>query len=281
MLRRYSKEIASMSSDLQVAIKDLQERYRRGHIADEEDMTARLLENIGNVLTRDFEGCTITTRAVTLSKRTEEPKVGADVLTVMRFEASDFSTSKGFLAQAKVLKQRAKMPTRDWERLKKQCEAMLGFSIESYVWFYSRSSIRVQRAHVMSGLETRTPDEVEYSYLKQFLLHFLLCRHGDPNLNFDDLPRLRAIIEEMRIPFGLFVSVSGKDEPGPKTPIDDGPLDGGQPLDQVLQELDAGPLSTSNEERTTERFGSSFMREEAPENRVKSTENRIRLRTRY
>lgn len=98
MLNEYYKEYQRIYKEIQELIENLQERIADEEVVDEEDITSRLLENLARVLTRKEAGFTLNSRAITLKKQTEEPKVGADILILTSFASPKITVTKGFLA---------------------------------------------------------------------------------------------------------------------------------------------------------------------------------------
>ncbi|MEZ5715363.1 MAG: hypothetical protein R3D85_09430 [Paracoccaceae bacterium] len=91
--------------------------------------------------TADFQ---MSSRAITINKYTEEPKLGADILVVTSFQSPTLSISKDYLVQAKMLDSDGNLRTREWTGCKSSAGMQEG-TLESYVWYYSSRSFEFKR----------------------------------------------------------------------------------------------------------------------------------------
>ncbi len=242
MLREDAKKVSAKRKAVQAVVSEFQDRIRSGELREEEDITSRLLERISSTLTFSDGELKVITKAITVGKRTEEPEIGADIAVVSIYQSPKVLISKGFLAQAKNLKLQEKLYQPGWGRLQNQCDRMLARTNESYVWLYSGTSLRVHKAHAVNSLESRTVDDLSYMYLKTFLIDYLICHHGDPNISFRDFPRLQSIIDEQGVAFALLVSASsGPDsDPNKISPLE--PDGGPTTLSEIVEELGGKPI---------------------------------------
>ena len=234
---------------MQMLASEFQDRIRSGELSEEEDITSRLLERIGSTLTFSDGDLKVVTKAVTVGKQKEEPASGADIAVVSYYQSPKVVITKGFLAQAKNLNLQQKMYQPGWGRLQNQCKKMLERTNESFVWLYSGTSLRVHKANAVDCLKSQTVDDLPYMYLKTFLIDYLICHHGDPNISFRDLPRLQAIIEEQGVAFALLVlASSGPDsDPHKISPLQ--PDGGPTTLSKIVEKLGGEPIEKANQRR--------------------------------
>lgn len=238
MLNRHTEALAEINKKIGELAKEFQERIAIGELKGEEDITSRLIERLAGVLTRSEPGFTLQSKAITIDKYKEEPTIGADILIVTSYASKQINISKGFLVQAKNLNQGKNLSTQEMNSLRKQCGAMLKESVESYVWCYSKGSIRVQKAYTVEKLRTNRPDDVFYTYFRPFMNSFLKCHHGDPSLDLTAFPRLKRVVESLKIPNVLMIKGQSGDGTAPRgggTPPPDSPL---PDLDDLAQQLD-------------------------------------------
>lgn len=249
MLRNDAKRLSSKRAEMQMLASEFQDRIRSGELSEEEDITSRLLERIGSTLTFSDGDLKVVTKAVTVGKQKEEPASGADIAVVSYYQSPKVVITKGFLAQAKNLNLQQKMYQPGWGRLQNQCKKMLERTNESFVWLYSGTSLRVHKANAVDCLKSQTVDDLPYMYLKTFLIDYLICHHGDPNISFRDLPRLQAIIEEQGVAFALLVlASSGPDsDPHKISPLQ--PDGGPTTLSKIVEKLGGEPIEKANQRR--------------------------------
>jgi hypothetical protein len=152
-----------------------------GRVEHEPAMTDRMLGAVEESLT-DFHVHGVRWTAKTLTDRgarSQESRFGADFLGVLNIQLPEFSVSKGFLAQAKLLRGRW---FRDAQQLQKQCEQMLQLSPASFVFLYSKQGVRVVPA--ISVLGAKGDPTALYSRSSQrFFEHHLECFIGDRAIN--------------------------------------------------------------------------------------------------
>ena len=138
----YYQAVRETARRIAAAADHTVEALRYGEVEQEPAMTDRMIGAIAESL-RDFTVRGIQWRAKTLTDRgrnTQEPQFGADFMGVLNIDLPEFSVSKGFLAQAKLIKQER---VRDLPALRRQCEKMLTFTPDSFVFLYSLGGIRI------------------------------------------------------------------------------------------------------------------------------------------
>lgn len=153
---------------------------REGRVEHEPAMTDRMLGAIEESLT-DFRVKGIRWRAKTLTDRgrgSQESEYGADFMGVLNITLPEFTVSKGFLAQAKLVRNES---SGDVKELKRQCDKMLNLSSDSFVFFYGQDGVRVVPA--ISVLGCAADPLLLYSRSAQrFFEEHLQCFIGDRNI---------------------------------------------------------------------------------------------------
>lgn len=156
---------------------------REGEVQQEPHFTDRMLGRIEGALD-DFQSHGIKWKAKTLGSigsgaiGKQESLYGADFLVTVSFDLIDYKITKGFLAQAKLLKNGLVDNLSD---LKSQCEKMLRLSPVSYVFLYDKKKVRVVPAIsvVASNLQ---PTEHYSQSASHFFEEHLKCFVGDRNI---------------------------------------------------------------------------------------------------
>lgn len=271
MLGRVSVHINNIMGNLRDLVAEFERDIGLGYFASEEDLTSQFAGRLKSILNYSEPDFSIKCQAIVTKKTTEEPTLGADILVVIAFDSPEITVSKGFLAQAKNVELgRSIGGSAPMNELRSQCNSMLGQTLESYVWLYSKSDFRVQRAAMVKEITTNKPDDAISHPFEWFFYDFLICMRGDPSINLRDYPRLQRIIEELRIPFVILISASAASDDRPRgggTP----PPGGGPPdLDALVQLLDGSPVEEWDRLRdSTRRQSSSEEEQESPEQEEK------------
>jgi hypothetical protein len=114
-----------------------------------------------------------------------EQKYGADILIHVRFDGQDFKYDKGVLIQAKKLEVGTLIDIRELLRLREQCETMMHYSLESFVWIYSSMGVRCDTAQHVVDVAGRTlvdqrdlNDQAPFTS-RDFFFDLFRCEHGD------------------------------------------------------------------------------------------------------
>lgn len=177
----YLKAVRKVATRIAGAVNHSVEALREKRVEQEPAMTDRMLGAIEESV-RDFRTNGIRWSAKTLTDRgpgAQEFEYGADFMGVLSIELPQFSTSKGFLAQAKLLKfGRIDDPT----RLRRQCKDMLKFSPASFVFLYSERDVRVVPALAIVGTHL-DPLELYHKSARSFFEGHLECFIGDKEIN--------------------------------------------------------------------------------------------------
>jgi hypothetical protein len=147
-------------------------------------------------------------------KNSQESEFGADFMGVLSLELNDFEARKGFLSQAKLVEPSQSFPTAESKRLKGQCEKMLGFSSESFVFIYSQQSgIRIIPAVEVVSARDCNPHELTSKSITEFFKDHLECFIGDRAIQSatpQGLDELRAKYEART---GIFLGGKPKSTP--------------------------------------------------------------------
>ena len=138
--------------------------------------------------------------ATVLNPHTEEGKYGADFAGVVRINLPDYRVMKGFLAQAKLVEPEDSFSRREYTRLLRQCQQMLSYTPDSFVFLYSRKRVTVVPAIAITAADPCNPHEF-YSrritrFFEEHFESFIGDRkiHGTPKDLREMLERLRVLI---------------------------------------------------------------------------------------
>src|SRR5262245_29806061 len=112
-------------------------------------MLGRIEQAMNGHLTRGVRWSAKT--LTSMVKDSQENEFGADFAGVLDIDIPRYSVKKGFLAQAKLIEPTDRMPARELQRLIEQCDQMLRYSSDSFVFLYSRESISVVPAISVVG----------------------------------------------------------------------------------------------------------------------------------
>ncbi|MEQ9567625.1 MAG: hypothetical protein RLN85_17770, partial [Pseudomonadales bacterium] len=177
---RHRRAVRAVARRIDSAINLSLNALREGRVEQEPAMTDRMLGAIEQKVQGDI--CGIKWSAKTLTDRgtgSQESEFGADFMGVLQIDLPDYKVSKGFLAQAKMSNRSSKS---DLAGVKRQCEKMLKFSPESFVFIYDKNGVRVVPAigilateFGMSGLYSRPA--------RRFFEEHLECFIGDRRIS--------------------------------------------------------------------------------------------------
>jgi hypothetical protein len=171
---------------------------REGRVEHEPAMTDRMLGAIEESL-KDYQAKGIRWSAKTLTDRgpsSQESRVGADFMGVLNIALPELAVSKGFLAQAKLVRNGS---SGDLKELREQCKKMLNLSPDSFVFLYGQSGVRVVPAISVVGSKVDPLQLYSRSAQRFFEEHFE-CFIGDGNIQsatpatLDALQVRRAIL---------------------------------------------------------------------------------------
>jgi hypothetical protein len=197
---------------------------RIGSIADEDDFTSRLAEDIERSLDNTLIGgvhfTAFTKKLTWRGAKAEERALGADLMLVLRMKAGIFDVSKGYLVQAKMnagsLFEISVKAPRD---LSGQIDAMLKVTSESYVWAYSDKGIAVARAgSFQAALSAGLEKEFEPQTFTAFFRAGLRSCSGDYKFKARNLADLAAMAENYRAKTFLLLNGEALPEPRRREP---------------------------------------------------------------
>lgn len=206
-MQRYASAFSRAASRLSTAATKTAREYAEQSIPDEVTFTGALAARLRDAI----DGSSISGihwRAKVLNPKTEEPTFGADFLGVLTLGLPDLSVAKGFLAQSKRQEPGRKLAQREWDELSRQCDRMLRYSSESYVFVYAMNGIAVVSALSVSectqreDLHTLQPKTISTFYGEHFR-----CFIGDRAIN-QPTPR---VLDDLMARAGL--AIAGSLEP--------------------------------------------------------------------
>lgn len=193
LVRNVARRIARAANS---AVNDL----ATGLVEQEPHLTDRLLGRIMQSID-GYSSKGVRWSAKTLTdhgRGAQEREYGADFVGVLDIDLPDYSVTKGFLAQAKLLRA-GSMPTNEFDRLVSQCEQMLELSPAAFVFHQSPSEIRVVPAIAVvasSGPDIAfDPDGLYSRSVARFYEEHFECFYGDRRISRADagiLAELRA-----------------------------------------------------------------------------------------
>jgi hypothetical protein len=138
----------------------------------------------------------------------EESKFGADFMGILDINVQDFVVKKGFLAQAKRMTKGLSQQG-EWDRLRQQCDLMLSYTPDSYVFVYGADGFLVIPAISCLSL-TKPKIETLYSNkLDRFYKDHVTSFVGDRKLSGADKQTLKALSTDIGIP-ALVVEARGE-----------------------------------------------------------------------
>ncbi len=179
---RNQKLVRAVTGRINRAARNTLRALASGRVQLEPQVTDRLLGAIEQEMDGRFIGGvqwvakTLTDRV----KKSQESEFGADFMGVLSLDLNDFRTNKGFLSQAKLVEPSQSFSAAESKRLKVQCEKMLGFSPESFVFLYSQQSgIRIVSAIDILGARNCNPHELTSKSISEFFKDHLECFVGD------------------------------------------------------------------------------------------------------
>ena len=177
----YYRAIREVADRIASAVNHSVETLRDGRIEQEPAMTDRMLGGIEESL-QDFRTRGIRWSAKTLTDRgraSQEAHCGADFMGVLNIDLPDYRMSKGFLAQAKLVRSRK---VADLAELKRQCTRMLNLSPDSFVFLYNPTGVRVVPASSVVA-SCGDPSSLYSRSAKRFFEEHLQCFIGDRNIS--------------------------------------------------------------------------------------------------
>lgn len=174
---RYYQAVRQTAEHIANAINTAVDALHEGRIEQEPAMTDRMLGAIEQSLS-GFSAKGIRWGAHTLSDRgahSSESIYGADFMGVLNIDLPEFKVKKGFLAQAKLLRNES---SGSLNQLHAQCEKMLLLSPASFVFLYGDEGVNIVPA--LSVVSSRIHPAYLYRRSAQrFFEEHLECFIGD------------------------------------------------------------------------------------------------------
>lgn len=199
----YYQAVRGAATRIASAIDGSVEALRARRVEHEPAVTDRMLGAIEESL-RGFTEKGIRWEAKTLTDRgrgSQESKYGADFMGVLKINLPGFRVSKGFLAQAKLVREG---DAGDLDELKRQCEKMLKLSPASFVFLYSSDGVRVVPA--LSALSSSgSPVELYSRSAQRFFEEHLQCFVGDRSIASAHASTLDELREQFQVRTGFML----------------------------------------------------------------------------
>ncbi len=142
-MKKFDRAFRSAATKLTNAAAKTSQELADGGIPDEPSFTSALVTRFKDALDGYSSGG-ISWSAKILSSHgpnSEEKQFGADFLGVLDLNLPGYQIKKGFLAQAKRQEPGSKLSSQEWERLYRQCESMLQFTPEGFVFVYALNGV--------------------------------------------------------------------------------------------------------------------------------------------
>lgn len=196
------------------AVSTTLKEYRDGYVEQEPPFTDRLLARITDEINK-FETEGIRWKAKTFTDRgpkTQENQCGADFAGVFDASIKGQIVSKYFLVQVKRLPHGGRLPTQELKRLENQCDKMLRYTSDSFVFCFSqRRAFIVPAIAVMDSPTDKMADHQSKTVQEFFKDHFN-CFIGEriltPNvLSPNGIALFNLLVKERIAKNILFLSV--------------------------------------------------------------------------
>ena len=198
MLRR-TRTVRRIAREIADAADGAFESHRDGSVVEEPQVTDRILGAIQDrIRNRRFGDIVWNARTLRTGRgiSAEEKRHGADLMGVLDINLYGYIVKKGFLAQAKRAEPYSVFDSRDWKRLRSQCERMLDRTPDSFVFVYSIwEGIRIFPANAVFELGSRHIFDLYDRGVASFFESHIQCFIGDRRLNSTSIDTLDALVE--------------------------------------------------------------------------------------
>ena len=135
-------------------------------------------------------------------KEAEEKRHGADVLGVLEIKLPDYSVTKGFLWQAKIIEPGEALPNKQWEKFQEQCRTMLKRTDDAYAVIYSRTDgVRFIPAQQILEIDRDQVYELGSRSLHGSFKGHVKCEIGDRKLNNPTIETLDRLVDHSDQPY--------------------------------------------------------------------------------
>lgn len=184
-----------LSDKLAAVTSRVSEDYKEEDISGEEDFSSQLCGRLkGTLESYNTDSMTWQVRtaearegrgwlkARSLSKVSEEPVYGADIIMVMDAVGPGYQVKKGFLAQAKRLEKTKYLSASGYSKLREQCHAMLKVTASSYVFLYGTTGVTVISANAVIASVSQDLWSLPTWQINILYYDFAICWIGDYRL---------------------------------------------------------------------------------------------------
>lgn len=175
-------------------LDDLQKK----RVRQEHHFTDRMLGRIAQAMD-GYEVNGVTWNATTATDKArgaQETIYGADFMGLLHVDVPGYQVSQGFLAQAKLIEPYEGKDTREYKRMRGQCETMLNFTNESFLFLYSESRISVVPAISIISADPCNPHEICSIDLFDFFKNHFESFIGDIRIDDPDITLLDEVDHE-------------------------------------------------------------------------------------
>ena len=194
-----TRTVRYIAREIADAVDGAFDAYRDGSIEEEPQVTDRILGAVQErIRNRRFGDVVWKARTLRTGPgiAAEEKRHGADLMGVLDIDLDGYNAKKGFLAQAKRAEPYSMFRSRDWDRLRAQCEKMLDRTPESFVFVYSiMKGVRIFPAYAVVELESRNIFDLYDRSVSNFFENHIQCFIGDRRLNSTDIGTLDSLVE--------------------------------------------------------------------------------------
>ena len=201
IIRDAAKVIEKAAADVSSALND-------EIIEQEPDFTNQMIGSIRQAMNGyrkrgiHWEAKTLTDRG----RNSQESVYGADFMGVLNIDLSDYRVSKGFLAQAKLIREGRDLNNSEYDRMQNQCERMLRISPASFVFLYSKDGIYVVSAISIVSTNRIDPYNLYGRSIRRFYEEHFSSFIGDRRLNMPHVDALKDIAREFEARSALALS---------------------------------------------------------------------------
>jgi hypothetical protein len=131
-------------------------------------------------------------------RNSQESEFGADFAGVLNIDLPDFSIDKGFLAQAKIIEPKESIAQNEINRMVSQCERMLRYTPDAFLFLYSLQGISVVPAVSIVSAHFANPHEFYARSISRFYEEHFECFVGDRAISSPDPEMLETLRERFR-----------------------------------------------------------------------------------
>jgi hypothetical protein len=210
-MKKFDRAFRSAATKLANAAAKTSQDLSDGLIPDEPSFTSALVARFRDALDGYSSGG-IAWSAKILSSHgpnSEEKVFGADFLGVVNLTLPGYQIKKGFLAQAKRQEPGSRLSSSEWNRLNSQCESMLRFTPESFVFVYALNGVFMLPA--ISVIACSSPQDLHTLHPKStggFYKEHFQCFIGDGRIDSAS----PAILDNLKARYAIEFGAATKGE---------------------------------------------------------------------